>query len=60
VSNARTIITAGYPLAYSWDTLKRVIGGVVLAAFVLFVLAVGLAVRRSRARGIRQEGGPHI
>jgi membrane protein DedA with SNARE-associated domain len=54
------VAAAGYLLAYSWDTLTRVIGGVVLAAFVLFVLAVGLAVRRSRARGIRQEGGPHM
>ena len=44
------VATAGYLLAYSWDTLERVIGGVGLAAFVLFVLLVVLGVKRARRK----------
>jgi membrane protein DedA with SNARE-associated domain len=42
------VAAAGYVLADSWDTLERWIGGAGLAAFVLFVLAVGIAVARAR------------
>ena len=42
------VATAGYLLAYSWDTLERVIGGVGLVALVLVVVAVVLGVRRAR------------
>nr|ALS89389.1 SNARE associated Golgi protein [uncultured bacterium] len=44
------VATAGYLLAYSWDTLERLIGGFGLAAFVLVVLAVIVAVVRARRR----------
>ena len=44
------VATAGYLLAYSWDTLERVIGGVGLVALVLVVVAVMLGVRRARRR----------
>jgi membrane protein DedA with SNARE-associated domain len=43
------VATAGYLLAYSWDTLERVIGGVGLVALVLLVVAVMLGVRRARS-----------
>ena len=43
------VATAGYVLAYSWDTLERVIGGVGLVALVLVVVAVILGVRRARS-----------
>jgi membrane protein DedA with SNARE-associated domain len=39
---------AGYLLAYSWNALERVIGGVGLAALVLGMVAVAVAVRRAR------------
>lgn len=42
------VAAAGYLLAYSWDTLERVIGALGLAAFVLFLLVVVLAVTRAR------------
>lgn len=42
------VAAAGYLLAYSWDTLERVIGELGLAAFVLFLLVVVLAVTRAR------------
>ncbi len=45
------VATAGYLFAYSWNTLERLIGGVGLAAFVLFVLLAAMGVvgvRRSR------------
>ena len=44
------VATAGYLLAYSWDTLERVIGGVGLVALVLVVVAVMLGVRRARRK----------
>jgi membrane protein DedA with SNARE-associated domain len=44
------VATAGYLLAYSWDTLERVIGGVGLVALVLVVAAVMLGVRRARRK----------
>ena len=44
------VATAGYLLAYSWDTLERVIGGVGLVALVLVVVAVVLGVRRARRK----------
>jgi membrane protein DedA with SNARE-associated domain len=43
------VAPAGYLLAYSWDTLERVIGGVGLVALVLLVVAVMLGVRRARS-----------
>lgn len=51
------VATAGYVLAYSWDTLERFIGGFGLAALVLFVviLAVGI-VRARRTRESDQSG----
>ena len=42
------VAAAGYLLAYSWGTLERIVGGVGLAAFVLFVLAVVVGVKRAR------------
>jgi membrane protein DedA with SNARE-associated domain len=42
------VATAGYLLAYSWDTLERLVGGFGLALFVLFVLVVALGVIRAR------------
>ena len=44
------VAVAGYLLAYSWDTLERLIGGFGLAALVLFVLVVVLGVVRARRR----------
>ena len=42
------VATAGYSLAYSWDTLERWIGGTGLVALAL-VLAIGIiAVLRAR------------
>ena len=47
------VATAGYSLAYSWDTLERLISGAGMALFVLFLLAVGFGVIRARrARGL--------
>jgi membrane protein DedA with SNARE-associated domain len=42
------VATAGYLLAYSWDTLRRLIGGAGLAAFVIFVIIAAVAVVRAR------------
>ena len=42
------VASAGYLLAYSWDTLVRLIHGFGLAAFVLFVLVVVVGVIRAR------------
>ena len=42
------VAVVGYLLAYSWDTLERLIGGFGLAALVLFVLVVVLGVIRAR------------
>lgn len=42
------VAAAGYLLAYSWDTLERLIGELGLAAFVLFLLVVVRAVTRAR------------
>lgn len=44
------VAAAGYLLAYSWDTLERLIGELGLAAFVLFLLVVVRAVTRARRR----------
>lgn len=44
------VAAAGYLLAYSWDTLERLIGGLGLAALALFVLIVAVAVVRARRR----------
>jgi membrane protein DedA with SNARE-associated domain len=42
------VATAGYLLAYSWDTLERLIGGFGLAAFALFVAVVVIGIIRAR------------
>lgn len=42
------VAIAGYLLAYSWDTLERLVGGFGLAAFVLFVLVLVVGVIRAR------------
>jgi membrane protein DedA with SNARE-associated domain len=42
------VATAGYLLAYSWDTLERLIGGFGLAAFALFVVVVMIGIIRAR------------
>jgi membrane protein DedA with SNARE-associated domain len=42
------VAAAGYLLAYSWDTLRRLIGGMGVAAFVLFVIVAAVAVVRAR------------
>jgi membrane protein DedA with SNARE-associated domain len=44
------VSVTGYLLAYSWDTLERLIGGFGLAAFALFVAAVVVGVLRARRR----------
>jgi membrane-associated protein len=41
------VALAGYFLAYSWDTLRRLVGGLGLAAFALFVLVLLIARRRA-------------
>ena len=46
------VALAGYLLAYSWNTLERLIGGVGLSALVLCIVAVVVLVRRAR----RQSG----
>ena len=42
------VAVTGYLLAYSWNTLERLIGGFGLAALVIFVLVVVLGVIRAR------------
>lgn len=42
------VAAAGYLLAYSWDTLERLIGGFGVTALVLFVLVVVVGVMRAR------------
>ena len=42
------VATAGYLLAYSWDTLERLIGGFGLAALVLFVVILTIGIVRAR------------
>ena len=39
---------AGYLLAYSWNTLERLIGGIGLTALALFVIVVAVVVLRAR------------
>jgi membrane protein DedA with SNARE-associated domain len=42
------VATAGYLLAYSWDTLERLIGGFGLAAFALLIAVVVIGIIRAR------------
>jgi hypothetical protein len=42
------VATAGYLLPGTWGTLERVMGGVGLAVFALFVLVLVAGIKRAR------------
>jgi membrane protein DedA with SNARE-associated domain len=49
------VATAGYFLAYSWDTLEHVVGDVAVAGFAVVALLVALAVVRMRRTRAESE-----